>query len=56
VAGNPYRNVLAVNAKDADSSWVRALVDSYQQPNVAAEIISIYHGEALPAWQGAPQP
>ncbi|KAF1036198.1 metal ABC transporter substrate-binding protein [Burkholderia sp. Ac-20384] len=56
VAGNPYRNVIAVNASDANASWVRALVESYQQPNVAAKIIGVYHGEALPAWSGALQP
>jgi D-methionine transport system substrate-binding protein len=53
VNGNPYRNFLAVNAKDANAPWVHALVQSYQQPNVAAEILSVYHGATLPAWEGA---
>jgi D-methionine transport system substrate-binding protein len=53
VTGNPYRNFLAVNAKDANAPWVHALVQSYQQPNVAAEILSVYHGATLPAWNGA---
>lgn len=56
VGGNPYRNFIAVNAKDEHAPWVKALVESYQQPNVAAEIIAVYHGATLPAWQGAPQP
>jgi D-methionine transport system substrate-binding protein len=50
VTGNPYRNFLAVNAKDANAPWVHTLVQSYQQPNVAAEILSVYHGATLPAW------
>ena len=53
VTGNPYRNFLAVNAKDANAPWVHALVQSYQQPNVAAEILSVYHGATLPAWNDA---
>jgi D-methionine transport system substrate-binding protein len=55
VGGNPYRNFIAVNEKDVDSPWVHALVESYQQPNVAKEILSVYHGATLPAWNGAPQ-
>jgi len=55
VGGNPYRNFIAVNEKDVDAPWVHALVDSYQQPNVAAEILSVYHGATLPAWNGAPR-
>jgi D-methionine transport system substrate-binding protein len=53
VTGNPYRNFLAVNAKDANAPWVHTLVQSYQQPNVAAEILSVYHGATLPAWNEA---
>jgi D-methionine transport system substrate-binding protein len=53
VTGNPYRNFLAVNAKDANAPWVHTLVQSYQQPNVAAEILSVYHGATLPAWNDA---
>jgi D-methionine transport system substrate-binding protein len=53
VTGNPYRNFLAVNDKDANAPWVHALVQSYQQPNVAAEILSVYHGATLPAWNDA---
>lgn len=55
VKGNPYRNFIAVNDKDARAPWVHALVESYQQPNVAAEILSVYHGATLPAWNGALQ-
>ncbi|WP_408162473.1 MetQ/NlpA family ABC transporter substrate-binding protein [Caballeronia jiangsuensis] len=55
VADNPYRNFLAVNAKDAQAPWVRELLDSYQQTNVATTILSVYHGAVLPAWDGAPR-
>ena len=44
-----------MNAKDAKAPWVHALVESYQQPNVAAAILTVYHGATLPAWEGAPQ-
>ncbi|SMG06629.1 MetQ/NlpA family ABC transporter substrate-binding protein [Paraburkholderia susongensis] len=55
VPGNPYRNFIAVNAKDANAPWVKTIVDSYQQANVASEILTVYHGATLPAWDGAPQ-
>jgi len=55
VTGNPYRNFIAVNEKDANAPWVHALVESYQQPNVATEILAVYHGATLPAWKDAPQ-
>ncbi|MEI6000109.1 MetQ/NlpA family lipoprotein [Paraburkholderia bengalensis] len=55
VPGNPYRNFIAVNAKDASAPWVKTLVDSYQQANVASSILTVYHGATLPAWEGAPQ-
>ncbi|ACC74128.1 MetQ/NlpA family lipoprotein [Paraburkholderia phymatum] len=55
VAGNPYRNFIAVNAKDAKAPWVKTIVDSYQQANVASSILTVYHGATLPAWDGAPQ-
>jgi D-methionine transport system substrate-binding protein len=47
---NPYRNFLAVNAQDANAPWVRDLVASYQQPNVADIILKTYRGSVLPAW------
>jgi D-methionine transport system substrate-binding protein len=50
VAGNPYRNFIAVNAQDAKAPWVHTLVQSYQQPNVAVEILNVYHHATLPAW------
>lgn len=55
VPGNPYRNFIAVNEKDANAPWVHTLVQSYQQANVATEILSVYHGATLPAWKDAPQ-
>ena len=54
VVGNPYRNFIAVNTADANAPWVHTLVQSYQQPNVSAEILSVYHGATIPAWDGAP--
>jgi D-methionine transport system substrate-binding protein len=53
--GNPYRNFIAVNANDEKAAWVKTLVDSYQQANVASVILNVYHGVTLPAWDGAPQ-
>jgi len=50
VPGNAYRNFIAVNAKDAQAPWVKALVESYQQTNVASSILSVYHGATLPAY------
>ncbi|MDR5822279.1 MetQ/NlpA family lipoprotein [Caballeronia sp. LZ043] len=55
VPGNPYRNFIAVNAKDAKAPWVKTVVDSYQQADVASTILKVYHGATLPAWEGAPQ-
>jgi D-methionine transport system substrate-binding protein len=55
VPGNPYRNFIAVNAKDTNAPWVKTVVDSYQQANVASSILTVYHGATLPAWEGAPQ-
>ncbi len=55
VTNNPYRNFIAVNAKDAQAPWVKALVASYQQANVASSILSVYRGATLPASEGAPQ-
>ncbi|MDR5758872.1 MetQ/NlpA family lipoprotein [Caballeronia sp. LZ035] len=55
VPGNPYRNFIAVNAKDARAPWVKTIVDSYQQADVASTILKVYHGATLPAWDGAPQ-
>ena len=52
---NPYRNFIAVNAKDAQAPWVKTVVDSYQQADVASTILKVYHGATLPAWDGAPQ-
>ncbi|ABE36082.1 NLPA lipofamily protein [Paraburkholderia xenovorans LB400] len=55
VAGNPYRNFIAVNENDQKAPWVHALVESYQEPNVAAEILRVYHGATLPAWNESPK-
>jgi D-methionine transport system substrate-binding protein len=55
VPSNPYRNFIAVNAKDAKAPWVKTIVESYQQANVASSILAVYHGATIPAWDGAPQ-
>jgi D-methionine transport system substrate-binding protein len=53
VDSNPYRNFIAVNQADRNAPWVLALVESYQQQNVADEILKVYHGATLPAWDKA---
>lgn len=50
VADSPYRNLIAVNAGDENRPWAKALVASYQQPDVASAINRAYHGAILPAW------
>jgi len=50
IQNNPYRNFIAVNTGDANAPWVKLLVAAYQQKNVSAEILKIYHGTTLPAW------
>jgi len=55
VVGNPYRNFIAVREADANAPWVKTLVQIYQQPNVASEIVQVYHGATIPAWENAPQ-
>ena len=47
---SPYRNFIAVNAADARAPWAATLVASYQQSNVAAEILKAYRGATLTAW------
>ena len=46
----PYVNVVAVRAEDKDKPWVKALVESYQTPEVKAFIESNFKGAVLPSW------
>lgn len=55
VGGNAYRNFIAVDEKNANAIWVHKLVESYQQANVADEILRVYHGATLPAWKDGAQ-
>ncbi|QDH14331.1 MetQ/NlpA family ABC transporter substrate-binding protein [Formicincola oecophyllae] len=48
---NPYVDFIAVNADDAGKPWVKTLVASFHQPDVAAEITKDYHGAAVPAFK-----
>ncbi|QCE33822.1 metal ABC transporter substrate-binding protein [Acetobacteraceae bacterium] len=47
---NPYVNFIAVNDSDLKKPWVKILVQSFQQPNVAAAIRSAYHDVTVPAF------
>lgn len=46
----PYANVIAVRAEDKDKPWVKALVESYQTPEIRDFIIAKFKGAVLPAW------
>jgi len=46
----PYTNLIAVRAADKDKPWVKALVSSYQTPEVRDFILTKFKGAVLPAW------
>lgn len=46
----PYANVIAVRTEDKDKPWVKALVESYQTPEIRDFIIAKFKGAVLPAW------
>jgi D-methionine transport system substrate-binding protein len=46
----PYTNLIAVRAADKDKPWVKALVTSYQTPEVREFILTKFKGAVLPAW------
>ncbi len=48
---NPYNNFIAVRTDDLDSDWVKALVASYQNDAVKAELDRAYKGTGIPAWE-----
>ncbi|GAB2472903.1 MetQ/NlpA family ABC transporter substrate-binding protein [Comamonas humi] len=47
---NPYVNIIAVRAKDAQASWVKPLVAAYQSEPVRQFIQSKYQGSVIPAF------
>ncbi|MEW6640701.1 MAG: MetQ/NlpA family ABC transporter substrate-binding protein [Pseudomonadota bacterium] len=46
----PYANLIAVRAADKDQPWVKALVESYQTPQIKEFILTTFKGAVLPAW------
>jgi D-methionine transport system substrate-binding protein len=46
----PYANIIAVRAVDKDKPWVKALVESYQSPEVKAFIDEKFKGSVLATW------
>lgn len=47
---NPYVNIIVINSEDKDLPWVKKLVVSFHQANVAEALQKAYHGTVLPAW------
>ncbi|QCE35772.1 MetQ/NlpA family ABC transporter substrate-binding protein [Acetobacteraceae bacterium] len=47
---NPYVNFIAVNDSDLNKPWVKILVQSFQQPDVAQAIHTAYHDVTIPAF------
>jgi D-methionine transport system substrate-binding protein len=50
VEGNPYRNVIAVQAGHEGDPRIRTLIDAYHSDAVRQFIIAHYQGRQLPAW------
>lgn len=50
LAGNPYRNFIAVRTADKDQPWVAKLVAAYQNDAVKEALATAYKGTTLPAW------
>jgi D-methionine transport system substrate-binding protein len=50
VENNPYRNFIAVKAGHENDTWVKPLVESYENDTVRATLAKVYKGTALPAW------
>jgi D-methionine transport system substrate-binding protein len=46
----PYVNVVAVRAEDRNQPWVKALIESYQTPEVKSFIETNFKGAVLPSW------
>lgn len=49
-SGNPYINIIAARAEDAENEVYLKVVEAYNQPNVAAVINKTYDGLYVPAW------
>ena len=50
VAGNPYRNFIAVKAGHENDPWVKPLVAAYQNDAVRESLKTVYKGTGLAAW------
>ena len=46
----PYVNLIAVRAADKDKPWVKALVESYQSPEVKQFVLERFKGSVLASW------
>jgi D-methionine transport system substrate-binding protein len=46
----PYANIIAVRTVDKDKPWVKALVESYQTPEIREFVLGKFKGAVLPAW------
>lgn len=46
----PYVNIIAVREADKDKPWVKALVESYQAPEIKAFVADKYKGAVLTGW------
>ncbi|MFM8748741.1 MetQ/NlpA family ABC transporter substrate-binding protein [Rhabdaerophilum sp.] len=46
----PYVNLIAVRAADKDKPWVKALVESYQSPEVKHFVLERFKGSVLASW------
>jgi D-methionine transport system substrate-binding protein len=49
-SNNPYINIIAARAEDAENEVYLKVVDAYNQPNVADVINETYDGLYVPAW------
>ncbi|MBN2751612.1 MAG: MetQ/NlpA family ABC transporter substrate-binding protein [Rhodospirillaceae bacterium] len=49
-ADSPYANIFVVHAKNKDADWVRAIVATYQTPEVRAFILKTFKGAVAPAF------
>ncbi len=47
---SPYANYIVVREEDVNAPWVKKLVDSYQQPEIAEFIIKEFGGAVIPAF------
>jgi D-methionine transport system substrate-binding protein len=50
VAGNPYRNFIAVKQSNENAAWVKTLVASYQNDTVKVVFDKVYKGTGISAY------